>query len=1828
MTTHSASSRARRIANEEIVAHSLGEVRTFVDELRHGTRKYRTVASLGGQIAEAYRGRCVLELLQNGHDALPDPPSGDPGMVTFALATEPSPVLLVANSGRGFERKDFKGLCQLGQSPKDPNKSVGNKGLGFRSVLEVASAPEIWSTAASEGEPEFVFGFDPAFRGNIAAALENLSATGLTARSPFDANVPLVDWTEGQLGDYHHRLSREGIDAPREADTFLSPYDIPLPLDRRRGAVDELIRDGHVTVVCLPLDGGRTGDGHDAVASIKEQLEDLLDVATTLFLPRLRTLIVDIDGRERVIERYVDMENALGDGGRTRCQGVVITRVGPVKEEDATVRYRVWTRTLGGDGDAAGAVRIRNAVRHLPNKWPDVDRVEVGIAVQEGDQAAKGRFVIFLPTEMRTGTGAHINAPFFGSLNRRRVAFNDEYNRLLLEWVLDLSLDAIDELVMGQPDQLRGQAVIDVLSSNDDVGELGQSMLDLVFERSAVREVKLKDCALLLCDGGWTVASKARAMPQVDNGLAVAAEDWRRAAGFAVVSRALDGRADAVRILAEQLGGSLSPTGVEWSRTLQGAAQRVQAGEIDVTWDGFLTSAIQVLPWNLSRDPAPGVEDVLATAEFLPDQDGRLRSASDSVRVFFRPVVGLDDAAELVDTVPDSLKNRIAFIHRDVLTHDDGPQRRRTAVHKFLDDRFATGFGREEIVRDVVLGALPPLPVPFNTGESELCAELFRWTRSLVGEDPADTLIALLGRLPVPCHGGWYPARRAVFGPGWPGRSGEDLWVLSEELGGAKAERLRRAAVLDPEDPRWGTDVNDSGNWLKRIGVADGLRLTSVGDMRFGMHLPGYELPRKRPTGVDQSAWDGWREAVHGEAMPPYVGGFTYSLERVFDLPELHSFKDLTLRGRRAFSQLLVVSLASWPDRWRQVRLRKVVGEPHAWWITSPLKHWLGRLPWLSDGEAAPRPLSERWLLPTSLLRGQQERFRHLRPISLDLSRRLEADPELLDALKSLGLNAYPVDEELVGPILLDALADAWSNGRVPPGRFDAFLGQIRHAWRHLNENKGLPNAFLFRTARRSLKARVADDVGAGYVPDDAENGRALRESGTPVLEMEVRDANRLAQVLVEATGIGRASDLVERVLIDGTEWVGTSEDTQALAETRYGWLPAPLLAVAAHGGPSPTGSATQGWKAAYDRLQAASVLQCEAIVVELVAGERLIGRSEPEARWLTGDVLAVTHGTGNAYERLAPALQAMLGRQDLLKDLRLVLGELGGFDAPSLQGVEAALERAEIDGLAYADVRNHWAGSTGLVASRVRPVAELLGVSMDGFQSAAANVDALAVWLAERVREWETPNLIATARRSRSDYGMGFAAWTALGERAQLPAWNAVLASLGDEYEPVQNKLVGEQVAAHLDAMRSLLQALARHVAIELNEPELFRQLEAATVDFKVPDGWSERWWEVPFSAVIEALHHRHQRTVATGHIDVLLGVASVDELRDALKERDIETELDAYETARVNTDRFKRVVLDVHDLYGGWVEARSPGSQPPTEPAIPDLGAEAYLCRLTDAELWRRAVAALEDRSFAAACGDSSDPAKVRKRLGLDEETITKKRHERAAREEKAARKRREIRIAGVVFEIGAIDYPGLLRDHIATLAEPIGPKASKDDFARLGTPSHRSGTSGGGGWSGNATSSRPSSDETDLIGVVGEIQAYRYLRKEFGLRAVRADAWVSRSRLLVLPLVDAERDETSDGHGFDFRFRHSGIKWHVEVKATKGDETTFDLGISEIEAATSIARRRSPKWRWRILRIRRVLSRDPEFDWLPNPFEDGFRQHYRLHQGGMIVSYRRKG
>ena len=649
-------------------------------------------------------------------------------------------------------------------------------------------------------------------------------------------------------------------------------------------------------------------------------------------------------------------------------------------------------------------------------------------------------------------------------------------------------------------------------------------------------------------------------------------------------------------------------------------------------------------------------------------------------------------------------------------------------------------------------------------------------------------------------------------------------------------------------------------------------------------------------------------------------------------------------------------------------------------------------------------------------------------------------------------------------------------------------------------------------------------------------------------------------------------------------------------------------------------------WIDAADRLHRAHVVACETIAVQLVDGDDIVAESEPAAQWLPGNVLAIRSDMELTYERLVPAALDILDRQDLVLDLRLVLGSLSGEEAPKLQHIEAALDRADIDAQAFADVHNNWAGSISIIVDRVRPIVTLLEISSAGFDSATTDIERLTEWLSSNLSQWPTPELLSAARRSRDDHAMGVAAWHALGDVAQLPAWNTALSRLGDRFDVVKNNTVASQTAEHIETATALLRALARHIALATDSPDLFHELESAAGNIEAGPDWSNRWWEVPFSAVLGALADAYAEVPgAEHHLQVLAHAATLDELKERYREREIAVEPDPYQMARRNKAALSETLADVDDLHRLWVELNDDAAAPPAPPVQPaELDSRAFLLTWSEADLLDQSLHIIADSPFTAACGGCTSLKEIRDSLGLDNKAVEARRRQRQEQRRKAERQRRTFDVAGIPFEFGTASF-GELFHRLNGLPDPVGPRASRDMFTALASPPRIGGTRGTAGRGGKTSHLRPSPELRELVGVVGEMHAYRFLRHEFANATITPDAWISEIRLQVLPLVAGEPDNTSDSLGYDFQFTHRRTRLHVEVKATAGDETQFELGISEIGAATRLARGRGG--RWRILRVRQALSSSPEFDWLPNPFQEGFKQQFRLHKGGMRVSYKRK-
>ena len=99
------------------------------------------------QTTDDYRGRQLLELLQNADDA-------KTSEIGIFLDTENNR-LSVANNGDPFDLKGIQSLLIANLSSKNKKEFIGNKGLGFRSILN-------WTTEINVKTKEFVLTFSPA----------------------------------------------------------------------------------------------------------------------------------------------------------------------------------------------------------------------------------------------------------------------------------------------------------------------------------------------------------------------------------------------------------------------------------------------------------------------------------------------------------------------------------------------------------------------------------------------------------------------------------------------------------------------------------------------------------------------------------------------------------------------------------------------------------------------------------------------------------------------------------------------------------------------------------------------------------------------------------------------------------------------------------------------------------------------------------------------------------------------------------------------------------------------------------------------------------------------------------------------------------------------------------------------------------------------------------------------------------------------------------------------------------------------------------------------------------------------------------------------------------------------------------------------------------------------------------------------------------------------------------------------------------------------------------------------------------------------------------
>lgn len=354
---------------------------------RASPQRLREDVGQESQISQDYRGRLVYELLQNADDAMADCTASS--CIRFELTDDE---LWVANSGRPLDEADVRGLCGISASKKSMQgqkrrASIGHKGMGFKSVLEITDAPEIFSTT-------ICFRFSP------DAALESVQ--------------PLV--AEGKLD----RVTR----APTTR--------FPWPSDPGNLEWNRLHLTGMNTAFRFPLRDKMTGEQRNRLAAV---LRDL-PVTSLVFLKHIGRVEVDI---RRSSE-------SLSYAWSVHRQHAVDATWVDVAGFDESGDYRV---SLVSDSGAAETfllafdsdVAIGNHRGGLDEfTWEGVEYSEVSVAarMREGQPASISNewrwFHVFLPTGEPCPYDLLVSGAFGSNLSRQEIrveADETNYNRFL-----------------------------------------------------------------------------------------------------------------------------------------------------------------------------------------------------------------------------------------------------------------------------------------------------------------------------------------------------------------------------------------------------------------------------------------------------------------------------------------------------------------------------------------------------------------------------------------------------------------------------------------------------------------------------------------------------------------------------------------------------------------------------------------------------------------------------------------------------------------------------------------------------------------------------------------------------------------------------------------------------------------------------------------------------------------------------------------------------------------------------------------------------------------------------------------------------------------------------------------------------------------------------------------------------------------------------------------------------------------------------------------------------------------------------------------------------
>lgn len=1830
-----------------IRAETGSKLRSFLYQLAEGVTDYRSIHSLTEQVRHQYHGRFAIELIQNAYDAVSRARDINRSLSRIEMRLEMDGgfgTLYVANDGAPFSHSNFESVSRLGQSDKDPATSVGNKGIGFRSVLEISKRPCIWSRH-HEDSPEFdgyCFGFDPDFVRSIHdPVLAILKDEPIVGEHGWFAEI--VDQDPGlseRLRAGVRRRLAQGADLTsawlREEIGHLSPYLLPWPISESGLAIDEFEANGFASVLVLPLLSSAT------TTLVERKLAEIT-ADSVLFLDDLKSLTITTPNGSRTFRRSIS-QSATGSRGFGKVS---------ICSDENIRNYCVWRRSLHV---VDMPTPVQESIQGLPGHWPKLELAEISFAISDESDPGPGRLSIFLPTTLETGAAIHINAPFFGDMSRTTISFDKDaegaqaggsYNDFLLHQVAVLALEAINhDLAERSGEEARN--ILDILSPIDsDAAPISRWQEHL---RSAATGLgfSIQDEAWMLSDLGWRGLSETFLLPLPSRPMVLDAVLLRKHATFPAYAAVVDSRIGAIERLSDRFGIGVMPPETDQATTIEAAARSL-ADEVGLDWGLFWQDVCDIFEGDLSH---------LKGKDLLLCTDGTLHSGGIAGRaIYFRPRQtsqddeGIDEPG--VDEIPPALQSFIAILDPKIPVSEvrDG-RRQNTELHKrLLDAKLVNTFRREDVLADILVPNLPKLPVPHGTRDAELCRDALsyalRLASSLEARGDGDSVTSAMAKIPVPCRGGWYPVSQAVFGKGWPGTQGSAVDRYLRLAGTESAEATRARLLRGPDHHDWGEFGKTARLVLENAGVSDGLPLMTISgnDSALMCQVSNYHfhLSTLVPQPIDNDAWRPFSEILRG-LKSSYKSGRS-KIDTFRWLPGLENRLSFDSDTKRAFLDVVMGSAPLWGGSWLSVDLKRDTGTYERITLQSPLFLAMATFDWIPVGdhegkENWSRPTG-RWFVPSRYTtNGRTWTFEHLAPLPAQIAERIEQNDALKSLFSSLGVAHYDPETRTGDVRLLDSLGKAVDQRKFRNA--STLIGQLRSAWDIFDPATpaAFPEHVVVQRPEGALASVQPSAETPVYLPSSRSSTSDLRELGLSVIVIEPKAAQRLSEGFSRRFGVSvRNSERFELVALSGDQAFADGQAVELPSFRELDGVIPLVLTIAAYHGQNAQGTMSGSFNDLVGAFREARVVVVpELSVVPMINDQPVTDPMPQTAAWLVRKrTLVLDTGWKADIQSVADALSQLIGRSDLRVQIRTGLDEIWPNNEDAVP--ERTLRLLDLSPDHFHEVLELWRGDLGPVISRLARLLRVLSREDLAIRvEASEQRDQLISVLEEALQSQRLAiEVLNAAVTSRETLQFGILVRNLLGQQVELSEWNH---QGGQRCEaPIINPWHESQFRQHRDRMLPVLRRIVAALSARTPEAPPYLTMMKRLDEMVPPSSASKAYWELPEAevagAIVASLVHAGFTLDGTDLLDQLVfqdpgraiaGLPFQISLTDP-----VET---ASENRRLLEGLHTRLILIAtawHAAAGmnessAWLEVKLSDPALSPHPRDRDVFTERWdeprALDFLRADLPPNTPPKIRD-----AIADAGSLDALMTALEVNPDEMNDAQNRLSALQAEAERKKRSVQVCGGDIDNSESGLAGLFAHISSHVPDSSVRVLAGFDLTAVTLPQKTKAQKQIGTKEGANRVKVPGKarrNMEDLIGAAGEIHAFRWLQQRYGWEVFTPANWISAYSAKAFPDNASYVDE---GKGCDIFFMLEGCAYYIEVKSSEEDGNGFTLGSSEIRRAREIARtgRKRQSEKFFVLKVDRVLTPEPKFTLLPNPYDPAHQDRFVIVDEGARVTYR---